>query len=92
MNPIIPFMAASTVIAAGAIDSSTPVPLGSVLGSAATIFLVGMWVSRKVTKFEEQQLAHAKRLDLLDARLCAMDDKMTGLFDRVRGQKGSTSR
>lgn len=70
-------------LAVATLDGNTRVPLGPVLGSAATVFLIGMWVSRKVTKFEEvarglseQQAINMSRLDSLDKHLLALDERL----------------
>lgn len=65
----------SRLLLTGNIDGQTNVPLGAVLGSAATVFLVGMWVSRKITRFEEQQTMNMKRLDMIEARLDHLTDR-----------------
>lgn len=57
------------------IDSQTNIPLGWVLGSVVTIFTIGMWVSSKVTRFEEQQNANMRRMDTIEARLEHLENK-----------------
>lgn len=57
------------------LDSNTSVPIGFVLGSAGTVFLVGMWVSAKVTRFEEQQITNTRRLDVLEERLSHLEKR-----------------
>ena len=68
------------------LDGATTVPVGPVIGGAATVLLAGMWISRKVTRFETiceqfalQQAANIARLDRLDERLVALDDRMWAL-------------
>ena len=85
MNPFVLTAAftSTVILAATTLDGSTSVPLGAVLGSAATVFLVGMWVSRKVTRFEEvtqrfseQQAINVARLDALVRRILEIDEKL----------------
>ncbi len=61
------------LIATVALDSQANVPLGWLLGRGTTILLVGMWVSRKVTTFESQQIRNIDRLDAIERRLDHMD-------------------
>lgn len=63
------------LLAEANINAQTNVPLGWVLGSVVTIFAIGMWVSNKVTKFEEQQNANMRRLDMLEERMNNMEGK-----------------
>jgi len=81
---ILPSIALSLIgFGAAALDGGTTVPLGAVLGSAGTVMIVGMWVSRKVTRFETlcdqfevQQQANINRLNRIDERLLALDERM----------------
>lgn len=57
------------LLAGANIDGQTNIPLGWVLGSAVTIFTIGMWVSHKVTRFEEQQITNMRRIDKLEERV-----------------------
>lgn len=55
--------------AGATLGNDTNIPIGWMVGSGVTIFLTGMWVSRKVTKFEEQQVRNMERLDAIERRL-----------------------
>ncbi len=63
------------LLAEANINAQTNIPLGWVLGSVVTIFTIGMWVSSKVTRFEEQQIANMRRLDALEARVEHLENK-----------------
>lgn len=65
----------STALAQVTLDQNTKVPVSAFIGSAITIFLVGMWVSRKVTRFEEQQVSNTLRLAALEDRMLRLEDK-----------------
>lgn len=69
--------AGATGLAQVTLDQNTKVPVSAFIGSAITIFLVGMWVSKKVTRFEEQQISNT-------LRIAAIEDRMSRLEDRTR--------
>lgn len=69
------------------LDATTNVPLPWLTAGAITLLGVGMWVSAKVTKFEEsyahitqrladQQAENMRRLNSLDERLCSLEEEM----------------
>lgn len=62
-------------LAASALGNDTSIPIGWMAGSGLTIFFTGMWVSSKVTKFEEQQLRNMQRLDAIERRLEHLEGK-----------------
>ena len=51
------------------LDEKTKVPIGVLIACSLTVFGVGMWVSAKVTRFEEQQKLNIIRLDALEDRM-----------------------
>jgi len=76
---------------AATIDGTTNVPLQWVFGCLSGVLVAGMWVSRKVTKFETlcdqfsiQQAANIARLDRIDERLLAMDERLW-VIERKKG-------
>lgn len=62
-----------------AIDQHTNVPLAAMISAAVTVFIVGMWVSRKVTTFEINEASTARRLDVLDAKM----EKLLARLERM---------
>jgi len=69
------FLASVTDLIASVVDGATNVPLTWVMGCLSGVLFAGMWVSSKVTRFEEQQQVNIQRLNAIDARLCIIDEK-----------------